>query len=381
MFLLEILNTSGNAFLYIPLLLSFYDGINNNVLKNKRGGVFCLNILIIPSGYYIITMYEHLCERRGDAKMGDISSVISKTVQLLIILLIGIYARKRKFITRQTVTDLSKLLSHITSPILIFCSFQRDYDSKLLGMGLYLIAGSFLIHLVSCIIAYFVFKPEKGSCENAVYEFNTVFANCAFMGFPILQSLFGDELGIMYGSFYNTMFNVFLWTYGIVILTRHKGEGKKIDIKKFIFNPGIVGTVLGFILFVCKIKLPATLLGGLKMVGDSTFPIAMIIIGALVFEMNFKKAFRDIKLYICCSLKLIIIPLLVLICCVLFGVPKTAAMVLIILSGMPAATFGAIFAELYEVNSVNAAKIVCITTILSVATIPFVLYITKLFYI
>ena len=313
--------------------------------------------------------------------MGDISSVISKTIQLLIILIIGIYARKREFVTRQTVTNLSKLLSHITSPILIFCSFQRDYDSELLGIGLYLIAGSFLIHLLSCVIAYFTFKPKKGSCENAVYEFNTVFANCAFMGFPILQSLFGDELGIIYGSFYNTMFNVFLWTYGIMILTRHKDAEKKIDIKKFIFNPGIIGTVLGFILFVCKVRLPVTLLGGLKMVGDSTFPLAMIIIGALIFEMDFKKAFKDIKLYICSILKLLVIPLFVLLCCVLSGVPKTVAEVLIILSGMPAATFGAIFAELYEVNSVNAAKIVCMTTIMSVVTIPFVLYITKLLYI
>ena len=65
--------------------------------------------------------------------MGDIGSVISKTVQLLIILIIGIYARKKDFINRQTVTYLSKLLSHVTSPLLIFCSFQREYDPALLG--------------------------------------------------------------------------------------------------------------------------------------------------------------------------------------------------------------------------------------------------------
>lgn len=335
--------------------------------------------------YFTILLYnrynEYLCAKNGGVKMGDIGSVISKTVQLLIILIIGIYARKKDFINRQTVTYLSKLLSHVTSPLLIFCSFQREYDPALLGTGLYLIAGSLVIHLFSCVIAYFCFKPKKDSCENAVYEFNTVFANCAFMGFPILQSLFGDDTGIIYGSFYNTMFHVFFWTYGIVILTRHKKEGKNLDIKKFIFNPGMLGTVLGFILFMTGVRLPTPVLGGLEMVGDATFPIAMIIIGALVFEMDFKTAFKDAKLYLCCALKLILIPLAVLLCCVAFRVPKTAAEVLTILAGMPAATFGAIFAELYEVNSVNAAKIVCITTILSVATIPLIMYITRLFYI
>lgn len=312
----------------------------------------------------------------------NINTVISKVIQLLIILIIGIYVRKRGYINRDTVKSLSKFLSHVTNPLLIICSFQIDYSSALLKTGMLILLGSLVIHIFSCIIAYFVFKPQKGSCENAVYEFNTIFANCAFMGFPILMAIYGDQLGVIYGSFYNAIFNVCFWTYGIVVLTRHKvsENGRmKFDIKKLIFNPGVIATVLGFVLFVTGIKIPVPVLGGLKMVGDSTFPLAMIIIGALVVELDFKTAFKDLKFYICAVLKLIAIPLAVLVCCVLLRAPQTVTYVTVILAGMPSATFGAIFAELYGTSPVTSAKIVCLTTILSIGTIPLIIYLTQLF--
>ena len=115
----------------------------------------------------------------------------------------------------------------------------------------------------------------------------------------------------------------------------------------------------------------------MKMVGDSTFPIAMIIIGALIVELDFKTAFRDVKFYIGAALKLLIIPGLTLLCCILLCVEPLITYVLVILSGMPAATFGAIFAELYGVSPVTGAKIVCLTTVFSIATIPLILFITQ----
>lgn len=308
----------------------------------------------------------------------DINTVISKVIQLLFILIVGIYTRKRNFIGRETVKSLSKYLSNVTNPLLVLCSFQLDYSAELLRLGGKIFLGALLVHVISALIAYFVFRPKKGSCENAIYEFTTIFGNCAFMGFPILAAVYGD-IGIVYGSFYNAVFNLFFWTYGIVVLTRHKAtDGKhKINLKQLILNPGVLATICGLLLYVAQIKIPQVLLGGMKMVGDSTFPVAMIIIGALIVELDFKTAFRDVKFYIGAALKLLIIPALTLLCCVLLRVEPLITYVLVILSGMPAATFGAIFAELYGVSPVTGAKIVCLTTVFSIATIPLILFITQ----
>ncbi|MBR5528363.1 MAG: AEC family transporter [Clostridia bacterium] len=311
----------------------------------------------------------------------NIGTVISKVIQLLLILLIGVYSRKRGFVSRETVTSLSKFLSNVTNPLLIICSFQTPYSAGLLKTGLLLILSAAIIHVGSAFISYFVFKPKRGSCENVVYEFNTVFANCAFMGFPILMAIYGAKDGVVLGSFYNTVFNVFFWTYGIWILTRHKrenGEGGGVDVKKLFLNPGVIATVIGFVFFIAGIKIPQALLGGMEMVGDSTFPLAMIIIGSLIVELDFKTAFKDVKFYICALIKLIVVPVITLFVCKACGAPSVVTYVSVVLAGMPSATFGAIFAELYGTNPVTSSKIVCLTTVLSIATIPLLLYITKL---
>lgn len=308
----------------------------------------------------------------------NIGTVISKVIQLLFILLVGIYTRKREFIDRSTVKSLAKYLSNVTNPLLIVCSFQLDYSTELLILGGKIFIGALLIHVVSAILAYLVFRPKKGSCENAIYEFTVIFGNCAFMGFPILAAVYGD-IGIVYGSFYNAVFNLFFWTYGILILTRHKNTDGKMSLnwKQLILNPGVLATVGGILLYVLQIKIPDMLLGGMKMVGDSTFPLAMIIIGALIVELDFKAAFRDLKFYIGAALKLLIIPGLALLFCVLFRVEPLITYVLVTLSAMPSATFGAIFAEIYGVNPVTGAKIVCLTTILSIATVPLLLFVAQ----
>ena len=308
----------------------------------------------------------------------NIGTVISKVIQLLFILVVGIYTRKRGFIDRNTVKSLSKYLSNVTNPLLVLCSFQLDYSAELLILGGKIFVGALVIHIVSAVLAYFIFRPKKGSCENAIYEFTTIFGNCAFMGFPILAAVYGD-IGIVYGSFYNAVFNLFFCTYGIIVLTRHKNtDGKmSLNLKQLILNPGVLATVCGILLYVLQIKIPQMLLGGMKMVGDSTFPLAMIIIGSLIVELDFKTAFRDVKFYIGAALKLLVIPALALAACVLFRVEPLITYVLVILSGMPSATFGAIFAEIYGVNPVTGAKIVCLTTIISIATIPLLLFVTK----
>lgn len=310
----------------------------------------------------------------------NIGTVISKVIQLLFILLVGVYARKRNFIDKPFIKTLSKVLSNITNPLLIISSFQIMYSEDLLQTGLFILAVSVAIHILSAVLAYFCFKPQKGSCKNVVYEFDTIFGNCAFMGFPVLMAIYGDKNGVVYGSFYNAVFNIMFWSYGIHILTRHtREEGKsRLDIKKLIFNPGVIFTVIAFILFVAQIKIPDAILGGMEMVGHSTFPLAMLIIGGLVAELDFKTAFRDIKLYVCAFLKLILLPLAALAGCVLVGAPQIVTYVAVILAGMPSATFGAIFAELYDTDSVTSAKVVCISTIMSIVTIPFIIYIVGL---
>lgn len=307
----------------------------------------------------------------------DILSIVTKVSQLLLIFVVGVFASKKGIIADGASKSLSKLLSNITSPLMIVCSFCIDFDENTLLRGIEIIVCAVIIHLASSLIAYIIFMPKKGSCKNAPYELATIFSNCGFMGFPILAAIYGD-LGIVYGAFYNTVFNIWIWTYGIYALQRHKSE-RCFDVKKLLFNPGVVATITGFTIFVLKIKIPTVLFGAMDMIGDTTFPLSMIIIGCIAARTSLAGTFRDLKLYVSCAFKLLVIPLITAVACVIFNVERSVvAPVIIILSAMPVATLTAVFAEIYDADAETSSKLVSISTLLSVITIPTVLYISNL---
>lgn len=53
---------------------------------------------------------------------------------------------------------------------------------------------------------------------RGIIRFATTFSNAAYMGFPLIQAMYGSE-GVLYASVYVTVFNILLWTVGIVYVS------------------------------------------------------------------------------------------------------------------------------------------------------------------
>jgi predicted permease len=193
-------------------------------------------------------------------------------------------------------------------------------------------------------------------------------------GLSLLASLFGN-IGVLYGSVYIAAFNIFLWTNGVMIFS----DTKKLDrntIKKVLLNPGIVSVVIGILLFIFSLKLPAPVASAVEMVGSMTSPLSMLIIGATIADCELKKLFRGWNLYYITAVRLILIPLLAFVVLKLVGLPDMLLKVCVLVVAMPIATTTAIFAELYDSDSIFASRTVVFSTLLSIITIPlFMLFI------
>ena len=149
------------------------------------------------------------------------SVVINQVLILFLIIAIGFIARKKDVITATGGADLTRLLLYVTSPLTIFTSFQLEYSRSMpLGAG-QVFAFAVAVHLFALLIGLTIFNryPEP---VKRVLRFTTIFSNCGFMGFPLLQSIYGKS-GVFYGSFYVMVFNLFIWTVGVRIFTGKQG--------------------------------------------------------------------------------------------------------------------------------------------------------------
>lgn len=298
----------------------------------------------------------------------DISVIVNQVVILFLIIIVGLYARKRNVITADTTGKLSTLLLQITMPMLIFSSFDFEVSEEMLRNALLVLVLSFLIHFFSMLIAKFLYVSYQASTRN-ILKFVTVFSNCAFMGFPVLYSVFGSK-GVFYGALYGIPFNILALSYGVMIFT---GKNDKDTLKKIIIHPVNLSVVAGMVFFLLKIQLPKPVSEAVAMTGSMTSPLSMVIVGALLADVPIRGLLRGSEIYIGSAVRLIVIPLIVYGLLSLLPIPREVMQVCIILAAMPAAANATIFAEKFGGDAMLAARLTSISTIFSILTIPLIL--------
>ncbi|WP_212949979.1 AEC family transporter [Siminovitchia terrae] len=298
---------------------------------------------------------------------------------LYCIALLGWAARKRNILGKESISVLTQVLLYITLPALILHSLNIKLSLGFIKDFIWLVAMSAYVCIVSAIFAaYFSKKARLPTEQKSVYESLMIFGNQGYIGYAVSFILL-EEKGIIYLTIFNICYLVFIWAYGIHLFTRKKGE---INWQAILVNPGIVSTAVGLILVFLPFKWPMFLAGTLKSVGEMTVPLSMILVGALVANVNLKAFFLSLKngyLWTSSLLRLLFFPLLLLPFAAL-SIPFPVLLIAFIVSGMPSAPTICIYVQKYGGDSLFASLGVLLTTALSIITIPLIyLFITHTF--
>ncbi|MDO5014699.1 MAG: AEC family transporter [Clostridia bacterium] len=286
---------------------------------------------------------------------------------LFIMVVIGIISAKAKIIDEKSIKSLTNFVLLFVCPAAIIRSFYRKVNSaQLKSLGIVAIV-TFVCFLISILIAYLFIKDKDKSTEK-LYRFAVIFSNAGFMGLPLEQALLGDE-GVFYGAIYLGVFNIFIWTYGLFMMSSGK---ERFSVKKILLNPGVVAVCIGLILMISQMKLPEVAVSSLDMLSAMNAPLPMIIIGYYLSLLK-KEDFKRWKQYYAIFLRLIVVPVIILPILYFIKMDKTAAMVCLIGAGTPVAAILTMFAAKYDANEKLGATLVSISTIVSLITLPLIL--------
>ncbi|WP_069651057.1 AEC family transporter [Caloranaerobacter ferrireducens] len=302
----------------------------------------------------------------------DFILVLNQVLVLFILLILGFILKKINIMTDELGKGLSTLIIYVTLPALIITSMNYKFSQDMLSNSIKLLIIGVIVYTFMIIVGVIFVKLLKiQGMQKGVYLFLIIFSNVGFMGYPVVEVAFG-KIGVFYAAIYNLIFNILIWTLGVILV--NPGHEKKINLKALI-NPGTVSIVLGFTLFIFSIKLPKPIYISLHKLGASTTPMAMLVVGSLLGDAKFKEIFGNSKLFIVALLRLIIIPLSVLFVLTRLNLPPVVAGIPVIISSMPTAANAAIFARRFDSDYRLASQGVFLTTLISIATIPFILFI------
>ncbi len=290
---------------------------------------------------------------------------IEKIIEMFLIMLAGMAAWKFGILDSEAGKKLSGLLLKVISPAMIIISYQMEFQPDLLkGLlgAIILSAASFAAAILLSAIAL----KGKGHRDTEIEKMAVIYSNCAFIGIPLVNGLLGQE-GVFYMTAYLTVYNVFVWSHGVALMSR---TGSIKNTLKNCIQPANIAIIIGLCFFLLHIKLPAVLLEPLTSIGDMNTPLAMIVAGISLAESHLLDALKKPRTYWICLLKLAVVPILTLIILKLSGLTGAAALAVMIGSSCPTGAMGTMFALQYRKNSTYASELFAISTVLSLITIP-----------
>jgi hypothetical protein len=294
--------------------------------------------------------------------------MIAQQVLVLFILIgIGFLCGKKGILTDSSSKKITDIVLYVVTPCVMISAFQREFSMELLGNILITALCAALIIIGSIILCMLVFH-DKNEARKKVLSFATIFSNCGFMSLPLQKAILGDD-GWFYGSIFVAVFNIIIWSYGLVMMS---GDKKQLSIKKLAFNPGIIGVIVALLLFVCRIDLPYIISQPVSYLADLNTPLPMLIIGFYLSQADLKKAFTDLGAYLAMGLRLVVIPLAATFVMSLFKVDQTIMITCVIASSAPTAATTTMFAAKFGRDVELSVSVVAATTLISIITMPLV---------
>lgn len=266
-------------------------------------------------------------------------NAVAKSV---LIIILGYVLTKGKFLPENTSKVLTKVVLTICLPCLAFSAFMTSITVEMFKSCIVSFIYGFIVYVLFIFLAKLLFAWEKNKTKRQVLEILFVFGSTTFFGQPLIQAVFGSAFND--SNMFNVAYRVFLYSYAYyAICQSNVEEGTVVEkptvkdvLKKIFYNPIVIATLAGFVLWSLQllgnskdpsnwwvvtvnkqvgafwnisVSLPP-IQATLKALGGLCSPLVWIAIGCKLASVPFKEAASDKKVWIFSFMKLICAPVI-----------------------------------------------------------------------
>lgn len=318
--------------------------------------------------------------------------VAEKVCLLFLLIAVGFGCQRIGMLTEEVNKKLADIVMYLVTPCVIINAFSATVYEKaemldiLKNIGLVAVVAV-LVHVVMILAVKGIFRFQDED-RRSVMRFAAVFSNAGFIALPLAQALIDTDTcheGALYAAVYLAVFNIVLWTWGLVDMSGEKGS---MNLKKILLNPGIIGVVGGLFLFTSPlyihfengagIRMPGVLSDALGAMSALNLPLPMFMVGYYLGKADILAAFRDKWSYLCMTMRLLVFPLVSLALMYVCGVRGNVLIVSVLGVSAPVGATTTIFSAKFGRDAELSVRLVSLSTILSLVTMPLIVGLTKM---
>lgn len=306
--------------------------------------------------------------------------IVAKQVLVIFLLIaIGIFSARKGIVTMEATRIYSNFLMVVVMPVMGVNQFIRSSDPAMLsrlGVGAVI---ALISNGLAVLVATLLVKKRPNDPRYRTERLAATYPNSGFMAFPVLLAVLGQD-GLLYGAIFVAAFIIFTWTFGIMEAT----GAKTISIKKVIFNPGMIATVIGVLLFVTQLPLPQVVMDTVQHIANLNTPLAMVITGVFLSELNVKTLLTDRRLYLPIAIKNFFMPFAMILILWALQVPmwvsgaREVALANVISTSCGTAASVILLTTRAQGDATHAAGLVAVSTAFCIISMPLAVFVANL---
>ena len=321
--------------------------------------------------------------------MAGALSGLSQMVVFMFVAAVGYLSAKLGYLDAHTKDKLTQLLLNVTLPCMIVASvhgLSASSAGAVVGLSFGMATAQFFLLFAAGALIATVLRVNRD--DRATWIFMTTCTNNGFIGLPVVAAILGDE-SVIVSSIYIMVLAFFGFSIGFMLLARSEArvalasgditaaqrdidQAKRSSPWKSIVNPSLVGSAIALALFFSGLQLPDVLQDTLSLLGGITGPVAMLVVGAIMAEVQLVDVVREARLYPYIIIRQLALPIAFYAGFTALGFGHLPAGVFALMFAMPVGSMAPTFIARFRGNTQLTAKATVLTTIGAFVTIPLI---------
>ncbi|MHC8286977.1 AEC family transporter [Pseudomonas sp. XS1P51] len=290
---------------------------------------------------------------------------------IFLLIILGYVLARRGALKTDTTKALGNLAFKLFMPMVLFTGMVNAplHD----GLDMKVLAAYFVPALIIFIVVNLISHRSIG--HPTPFGLTAAFSNNALIGIPMVAGLFGNA-GLVLLFTVLAVHSLLLFSFQSLYNSIAGSEPFNPNtLVASLANPMIVGLLLGVAVNLSNLTLPGWGTQLATWLAQAALPCALIVLGANLSGYRLRPSVYAVGITVA---KLVAMPLLVLLTCLLLGIGGMPRAVLVLMAANPCGVNVLGFARSLE-DSQKTSSAICLSTLLSAVTLPLWMWINSAF--
>jgi predicted permease len=309
--------------------------------------------------------------------------------RLFLISCMGYLAVRVQLLSAKTIECLSQFVVAIALPCLILSTLGRELRYELLPEMASCLVSAILLNTLGLVLALAIRRLFIPTSQPGRRLFLTLAAiqNSGYLPIPLTLAILpaGQRAaGLLYVFVYIFVMGFIFWSMGVWLIARPQGTAGLWANLRQVVNPPMIAMLIGLSFLIPNVQVGFASLPllqeGLSIVGNTTIPLVLIILGGSFGSISRGRSGR-LVVNLAAVIKLLVIPGAAFIAALLLELEQLFVFGLTLQAAMPAAMNHIVVAQKYDGDVPLTSRALLVQYLLSLITVPFFLLLYNRLYL